>query len=137
MPDAAARWPYGVGLASAVVAILGMMYAPFAGIVYFLALPGVLFSAAWAWLYHSPARAPLTTSAGLLLLGLLGGLGALGLSRLDPAIADLGYRDWVAATAFVILVALPGMSLLLTVPFEIIGLRWPGSARARRAVSRV
>lgn len=127
----AARWPYGVGLASAVLAIMGMMYAPFAGIVYFLALPGVLFSAVWAWIHHSPARAPLVTSSGLLMLGFLGGIGALALSRMDPVVADLGYQEWVAATAFVILVALPGMSLLLTVAFEIVGLRRPGTIRPR------
>lgn len=109
---------------------MGMVYAPFAGIVYFLALPGVLLSAVWAWLHHSPARAPLATSAGLLLLGFLGGLGALALSRLDPVVAELGYHEWVAATAFVILVALPGMSLLVAVAFEIVGLRRPGAVRA-------
>lgn len=129
MPGTAARWPYGVGMASAVVAILGLLYAPFAGIVYVLALPGVLLSAVWAWRHRSPTRAPLATSAGLLVLGFVGGAAALAVSRLDPAIADLGYRDWVAAVAFVILVALPGMSLLLTVPFEAIGLRRPGVVR--------
>lgn len=128
----AARWPYGVGLASAALAVMGMMYAPFAGIVYFLALPGVVLSTAWAWMHHSPARAPLATSSGLLLLGFLGGLAALVLSRIDPVVADLGYHEWVAATAFVILVALPGMSLLLTIPFEIVGLRRPGTIRPAR-----
>lgn len=137
MPESAARWPYGVGLAAASVAILGMLCAPFAGIVYLLALPGVMLSAVWAWLHHSPARAPLATSAGLLSLGFIGGLTALGLSRLDPAFGALGYQEWVAGMAFVILVALPGMSLLLTVPFEIIGLRRPGVVGHRRtAVAR-
>lgn len=130
MPEAAARWPYGVGLAAAIVAILGMLYAPFAGIVYFLALPGVMLSAIWAWLHHSPARTPLATSTGLLVLGFLSGSVALAIPRVAPGFADLGYRDWVAATAFVILVALPGMALLLTVPFEIVGLQRPGTLRA-------
>ena len=129
MPDAAARWPYGIGLASVIVAILGLMYAPFAGIVYFLALPGVLFSAVWAWLHHSPARAPLSTSAGLLVLGFSVGSAALIFSLLSPTPPDWGDNEWVAATAFAVLVALPAMSLLLAVPFEIIGLRRPGAVR--------
>lgn len=129
MPEAAARWPYGVGLAAAGLAILGMLYAPFAGIVYLLALPGVLFSAVWAWLHRSPARMPLVTAAGLLVLGFFAETIAFAVSRIDPSILDMGSHDWVAAAAFVILVALPGMSLLATIPFEIVGLRRPGVAR--------
>lgn len=129
MPEAAARWPYGVGLTTAIVAVLGLLYAPISGIVYFLALPGILLSAVWAWLHRSPARAPLATSAGLIVLGFLAGIVVLVISRLSPAPPELGYHEWVAASAFTILVALPGLSLLAAIPFEIIGLRRPGTAR--------
>jgi len=118
-------------LASAIVAVLGLLYAPFSGIVYFLALPGVLFSTVWAWSHRSPVRTLLTLSSALLLLGFLGGVATLIAYRAEP-VPDQGYHEWVAASAFAILFALPGLSLLSAIPFEIIGLRLPGAVRLPR-----
>lgn len=71
------KWPYTTALVSALLGCLGFAVAPFSGIAYPLALPGLLVAAWWVVAHAAPHRAEIAIAAALLLGGLAAGLAAL------------------------------------------------------------
>lgn len=110
------RWPYALGLGSALLGATGLVYAPFSGIVYALAIPGVAISAGWAIARRSPMRIPLTVASCLLLIGFyMLGRAFFPLPGVWPQAGARG-DQYFEETAVLFLLVLPALGLITAVP---------------------